>query len=474
VLLGERAELQPGGWARDRVYPGVYYVPPDARFDLRTQRIEWKNADGSAHTLKLLPGITYVLPSGYKVEMVKPEESNRWGLCGTTAEGLLRHKPCTVSGGGKCEISKAISEAMFTGPVFVNDLARDLDAVEAILARDYHDRLKNLAAAKSHARTILSPERSLGSVVKLLSPSTDYKDEYNAWLATIPRSVRDLVLLLKLLYKPEWGAVWRKQFTVDTINARPGNELKYHDERLPTHYLGVGYTREGGWRTFTVRSDFFLAEKIQAEDDITASIVAPTNQVPCLPSWVTEPSVKFVHNCELRLFQRPDDAIVRGYAKRTERDFSRPENFFSNYEALKRDAARAIVDDTIAFEKFTEPMQRSFREIVPRTHPTSSFHRPTRASSRANPRKIRAISKSVWISKTPADRRAAVSPHRFRSAGAVSGWLRAARPPPESARARCAPALRIQSDPLPGTTRGLDGSDREPHGQIAVDHRCRL
>ncbi len=369
ALLGERAELQPGGWARDRVYPGVYYVPPDARFDLRTQRIEWKNADGAAHTLKLLPGLTYVLPSGYKVEMVKPEESNRWRLRGTTAEGLLCHKPCTVSGGGKSEISKPISDAMFTGPVFVNDLARDLDAVEAILARDYHDRFKNLAAAKSHARPILSPERSLGSVVKLLSPSTDYKDEYNAWLATIPRSVRDLVLLLKRLYKPEWGEDWRKEFTVDTINARPGNELKYHNERLATHYLRVGYTREGGWRTFTVRSDFFPAEKIQAEDDITASIVAPTSQVPCLPSWVTEPSVKFVHNCELRLFQRPDDAIVRGYDKRTERDFSRPGNFFSNYEALTRETARAIVDDTIAFEKFTEPMQKTFREFVAAVRP---------------------------------------------------------------------------------------------------------
>src|SRR6185369_7621234 len=100
------------------------------------------------------------------------------------------------------------------------------------------------------------------------------------------------------------------------------------------------------------------------EDDITASIVAPSAQVPCLPSWVTEPSVKFVHNCELRLFQRPDDAIVRGYDKRTERDFSRTGNFFSNYEALTRDVARGIVEDTIAFENFTEPVQKIFRDFV--------------------------------------------------------------------------------------------------------------
>jgi len=36
--------------------------------------------------------------------------------------------------------------------------------------------------------------------------------------------------------------------------------------------------------------------------NITASTVAPREQVPCFRAWVTEPSVKFVHNCEQRLF----------------------------------------------------------------------------------------------------------------------------------------------------------------------------
>lgn len=400
ALLGERAELQPGGWARDRIYPDVYYVPSDARFDLRTQRIAWPVAASdpvgaslddargrrpaaplpNTHTLKLLPGITYVLPSGYKVEMAKPDESHHWCLRGTTAEGLLCHKPCTVSGGGKSEISKPISDAMFTGPVFVSDLARDLDAVADILERDYRDRFRN-PPPNQHRRRILSSERSLGSVVKLLSRSADYTDEYNAWLATIPRSVRDLVLLLKRLYKPEWGNEWRTRFTVDTINARPGNELKYQKERLVTHYLRVGYTREGGWRTFTLRSDFYPAEKLQVEDDITASTVVPRSAVPGLPAWINEPSLKFVHNCELRLFQRPDDAIVRGYDKRTERDFGRTGNFFSNYEPLTRDTARGIVEDTLAFEAFTDPVQKIFREFV-------AADRPDYLVSPAHPRLV--------------------------------------------------------------------------------------
>jgi hypothetical protein len=369
ALLGDRVDVQPGGWARDRLYANLYYVPADARFDLRTQRIVWPGPAGTEQTLKLLPGITYMLPSGYKVEMAKPDESHRWCLRGTTAEGLLCHKPCTVSGGGKSEISKPITDAMFNGPVFVSDLARDLDTVEAILSRDYRERFRNPAHNQPRARAILSPERSLGSVVKLLSRSADYCDDYNAWLATIPRSVRDLVLLLKRLYKAEWGSDWRSQFTVDTINARPGNELKYLKERLITHYLRVGYTREGGWRTFTLRSDFYPAEKLQTEDDITASTVVPRASVPGLPAWIAEPSLKFVHNCELRLFQRPDDAIVRGYDKRTERDFSRTGNFFSNYEPLTRETARAIVEDTLAFEAFTDPVRQIFREFVAADRP---------------------------------------------------------------------------------------------------------
>ena len=364
ALLADRAEVQPGGWARDKLYPDIHYVPADARFDLRTQRIAWPADGGGEHVLKLLPGITYVLPSGYKVEMTKPDDGHRWRLRGTTAEGLLCHKPCTVSGGGKSEISKSIADAIFTGPVFVNDLARDLDLVESILKRDYHDRFRHPERHAARGRQILSPERSLGSVVKLISRSPDYTDEYNAWISSIPRYIRDLVLLVKRLYKPEWGEDWRRHFSVDTINARPGNELKYHSERLLTHYLRVGYTREGGWRTFTLRTDFHPAEKIQAEDDITASTVAPRGQVPFLPAWVTEPSLKFVHNCEFRLFQRPDDAVIRGYDRRTERDFSRSGLFCSNYEPITRDAARAIVEDTLGFEAFTPAMRRTFDEFL--------------------------------------------------------------------------------------------------------------
>ncbi|MBC8008567.1 MAG: hypothetical protein H7067_00545, partial [Burkholderiales bacterium] len=241
ALLGERADPQPGGWAKDREYSNIHYVPADSRFDLRDQRITWGPAGKPTHTLKLLPGITYVLPSGYKVEMVRPEASARWRLRGTTAEGLLCHKPCTVSGGGKSEISKSIADATFAGPVFVSDPAKDLDLVEAILSRDYADRYLDAALNKKpgQGRPILSPERSLGSVVKLLSRSPDYTEAYNDWLGTIPRYIRDLVLLVKRVHKPWNGTDWRRHFSVDAINGRPGNELKYHGARATTQFLRV-------------------------------------------------------------------------------------------------------------------------------------------------------------------------------------------------------------------------------------------
>jgi hypothetical protein len=380
--LGDRAELQPGGWARDRQYPDICYVPQDAAFDLRAQTITWRNGDAGTQAIKLLPRHTYVLPSGYKVAMVKPDEGRRWRLRGTTAEGVLCHKPCTVSGGGKSEISKSIADAMFTGPNFVSDLGTDFDLVDSILFREYGQRFRAAARNRPRGRPLLGQERSLGSVVKLLSRSPDYTDEYNAWLGTIPRYILDLVLLIKRYYKPEWGTDWRQHFSVDTINGRPGNELKYHRQKVLTHYLRVGFTPDGSWRTFSLRKDFLPAVKIQVEDDITATVVVPARGLAGLPAWAAgATALKLVHNCESALFQRPDEAIVRGYDRNTERDFSRPGNFFSNYEPLDREAARAVVEDTIGFDAFTEPVRAIFEEFL-------AAGRPDYLASPAHPRLV--------------------------------------------------------------------------------------
>lgn len=84
-------------------------------------------------------------------------------------------------GGGKSEISKAITDAFIFGNAYTADFDADMDAVEAILARDHSDRFVDEALRGTDTRAILSPTRLIGSVIKLLTPSDDFTDAYNEW-----------------------------------------------------------------------------------------------------------------------------------------------------------------------------------------------------------------------------------------------------------------------------------------------------
>ncbi|HYE32354.1 MAG TPA: hypothetical protein VEH27_13060 [Methylomirabilota bacterium] len=369
-LYRDVMDVKPEGYAVDKNYPDIIYVPDDAHFDLLAQRICWTDAQGE-HSIRLMAERVYVRPSGYKVRLVKTPGTKNWRLIGSVAEGTLCHKPCTVSGGGKSEISKSISDAILQGPVFVADLQEDFALVDELLRRDYSDRFKPEFKTETDSRPILSEERSLGSVIKLLTPSTtEYTQEYNNWLSTIPQYVKQLVFVVKRYYRPTWGANWRDHFSVDIVNGRPGNELKYENRKVVTSYLRVGYDADGAWRTFGLRKDFQPADKIQAEDDITASITVPVQRISGARTESSAPAVKFVLNCENRLFQRPDEAIHKGYDKQTEADFSRNNNFFSNFEPLKKDAAQEYLDDAIGFDQFTAPMQGLIRDFATNGGPT--------------------------------------------------------------------------------------------------------
>jgi hypothetical protein len=362
ALYGAVMEVQPEGYAVDRRYPDIIYVPEDARFDLHAQTVSWAGAQAE-RTLRLLPEKTYVRPSGYKVRMEKPGSNPSWRLVGTLGEGLLCHKPCTVSGGGKSEISKPITDAILTGPVFVADFKKDFDQVAELIARDYSGRFKD--PARVDQRPVLSPDRSLGSVIKLLTPDeSDYNLEYNAWLGSVPQYLKELVFVVKRFYKPAWGGDWRRHFSVDIMNGRAANELKCDNRKVASAYLRVGFDTDGSWRIFGLRKDYYPAMKIQCEDDITASVVVPPGRLEAWPGAAQDAAFKFVANCELRLFQRPDDAIHRGYDKQTEADFAARDNFFSNYEPLPAAAARELMQDSIGFYQFTEPAQQLIREVA--------------------------------------------------------------------------------------------------------------
>lgn len=368
ALFPEVMDRRPEGYAVDRNHPDIVYVPETVRIELDHQRVTWPH-QGTTCGIKLLPDHTYVLPSGYKIEMLKPAQGSRWRLIGEVPEGTICHKPCTVSGGGKSEISKPIADAMIDGPVFIADFKKDFDLVESIINRDFKTRYRTPKPADYLSRPLLSEKRTLGSVIKLLTPSTDYNDAYNEWLQGIPQYIKDLVFVVKRYYKPDWGYDWRNRFSVDTVNGRPGNELRYRNRKINTRYVRTGYAQDGSWRIFGVRKDFIPSFKLSAEDDITASITAPAEVLLNQDPEFRQPSAKLVQNCEYRFFQRPDDAIVRGYDRKTEADMARPGNFFCNYEPLTREQAKDIVEDTIRFGQFTEPVQKMFRDFLAGNQP---------------------------------------------------------------------------------------------------------
>jgi len=351
----DHIEIKKEGYAVDTNWDNILYIPEDAQMDMQAQSIRWIK-DGKKKQIKLLAKYTYIYPSGFRVHLQKHPQAPSWRLIGTLGEGTFCHKPSTVSGGGKSEISKSIQDSMISGPVYVGDFEKDLDQVEAIFNHDYTSRFK--IGEEKDNRDLLHKERSLGSVIRLLTSSkTDYTDEYNEWLESLPQHILALVYMIKRFYQQDWNGNWRKHFSVDEVNGNPGHELKFDGRNLITSYLRVGTHSDGTWRIYKLRQDFVAATKVQTEDDISASTVMPVAQIKGLNNRYDVTSVKLVKNCENRLFQRPDDAVIRGHDKQTESDLAEDGNFISNFEPLSSDDAKELVEDAISFQEYTDPMQ---------------------------------------------------------------------------------------------------------------------
>ncbi len=76
-------------------------------------------------------------PTATRSRCKKHPGAPSWRLVGTDPVGTFCHKPCTVSGGGKSEISKSLNDAVIYRSLFVDDLDKDLDQVQAIFDMDY-------------------------------------------------------------------------------------------------------------------------------------------------------------------------------------------------------------------------------------------------------------------------------------------------------------------------------------------------
>ncbi|PCJ60021.1 MAG: hypothetical protein COA79_09450 [Planctomycetota bacterium] len=351
------------GHGQDKAYPHIHYVPEDAEFNLAEQKVSWTFNKKPAQ-IKLLPQNVYIYPSGFKVRMDQHPTGAYWRLIGIRAEGTLIHKPCTVSGGGKSEISKPIDYSMIYKSFFIKDLKKDLDAANKIIEKEYTNRFKKkLKGKKKDSRPLLSRNRSLGSVIKLLTPSEIYTNDYNKWLETIPNHIRSLIFIIKH-HEEFLGTDWRDHFSVDKLDGLNGNELKFKRVRhLVSSYLRVGMEASKDWRIFQIRPDYIPAEKIQYEDDITSSIVVPSKSLKNCGDNVKD-NVKIVENCEYRFFQRPDDAIVRGFDIQAENDLSGKNTFVSNFAPLTGKDARKIRDSVVDFVQFTPPMKKIIEEAT--------------------------------------------------------------------------------------------------------------
>lgn len=360
--FGAKMDVHPEGFAVDKDYPNIYYINEKANIDLYDSKVTWEK-DGEEQNIRLLPNHYYVHPSGYKLHMEKHPSAPSWRLVSTFAEGTFCHKPCTVSGGGKSEISKSLLNAIIYSSFYIQDMEKDFNLADEVINYDYSNRWKEHPERKNPSRALLASERSLGSVVKLLTPSKSYTDAYNEYLNTIPDHVKALVLFVKRFYRPgRTDSNWRNYFSVDVINGRKGHELLFNNRKIVASYLRVGFANDNSWYLNKLRQDFIAAAKIQMEDDITASVVFPANRFDHLNGAYKNESIKLTTNCEKRFFQRPDEAIHRGYDKEAEADLSMRNNFTSNYQPLSTKDGKELIADAIGFDMYTKPIQELIKQ----------------------------------------------------------------------------------------------------------------
>ncbi len=355
---GEIMNLQPEGYGIDKQFDNIIYIPEDTEIDLYKGKVQWIHND-EQQTILLRPDYFYIFPSGHKIHMEKHPSAPSWRLVSTHAQGTFCHKPSTVSGGGKSEISKSLLNAIIYGSFFVDDFDKDMQATDEIINRNYSNRWKSPEEHSQASRSLLSPMRTLGSAIKLLTPSSQYTDEYNEFVKSIPAHVKALVFYVKRFYRPERQSDdWKDYFSTDVINGRKGHELLFNNRKLSASYLRVGFANDSSWYLHKLRSDFIAAAKIQMEDDITASITLPVKDLKYLDQKYSNKSVKLTENCEKMFFQRPDEAIHRGYDKETESDLSQRNNFCSNYEPLSTAEGKRLVEDAINFDLYTKPIRK--------------------------------------------------------------------------------------------------------------------
>ena len=291
-----------------------------------------------------------------------PARRGGWWARGRAARCATSPARCPAAANPRSRNRSPMS--LLKGPVFVKDYHRDMDQVAEILGRDFSAIYRNRPPDERSRR----PDSEPGAIARLGDPDADavagiHRRAQRLGRASFRRPCANSSSPSSATTSPEWGDNWREHFTVDRINGFLGHELKFDNQKLVSNYLRVGYDPDGSWRIYKLRPDFCPAEKVQMEDDITASVVLPRDALNDLDPEYDNPSVKLVANCERLLFQRPDDAIYRGVDTQAEADIAGPGNFLSNFEPITIDGARAMVEHVVEFDQYSEPMKQLAGEL---------------------------------------------------------------------------------------------------------------
>ncbi|NOR68940.1 MAG: hypothetical protein GQ532_04480, partial [Methylomarinum sp.] len=86
---GDLMQLMPEGYAVDKQYPEIIYVPQNVKMDVMAQTLSWANEssiwskDNKVSTVRLQPEKIYIKPNGYKLELLKHPAAPSWRLIGT-------------------------------------------------------------------------------------------------------------------------------------------------------------------------------------------------------------------------------------------------------------------------------------------------------------------------------------------------------------------------------------------------------
>ena len=341
-----------------------------------------------------------MLPSGLQVRMEKQLGGHRVAPGRHGRRRHLCHKPCTVSGGGKSEISKSIADVILKGPVFVARLPPRLRAGR----RNLDDGTFRPSTGSRSRRTlaprpILSPERSLGSVIKLLTPSPRIHGRIQRLAATaLPQTIRQLVFMVKRYYRPEWGDNWREHFSVDLINGFLGHELKFdnHKLRRATTCASASTATAPGASSSCARISI-PPTRSRWRTTSPPRVVLPRESLNDLDPEVLEPQRQAGRQLrDACSSSGPTTPSIAGFDKQAEADIAGAGNFLSNYEPLDpRAGCGRMVEHVVEFDKYTEPMKQ-LADTIRRSSPRPSMSSPPRIRAwwTASRRRTRATCRS--------------------------------------------------------------------------------